>query len=402
MSKQTPSRIIQNQVDLILFEEGVFSPLNWLLREGHLDYGDYQNWRNGKSAYLEDHFKISSTEIVSALEEVKRYASSQQLEPLQHRYASTASQPLCFCRSSVKELIFTTVYEPTQNRIQMDLFFDSAAICTESNLIEAIIEKRSDDIPDLLIKLKTSSPEKHPQFEQLLSFETNIRQCKKTSDRKIKLLQKTTPLAFEIFGRFTHDFLTPYWHQLSIEIADRSFNAETPEYHLSYTAFKGFQWQEVISSIERESDWINQAILIFRYAEACFKLNKQDYGIANWFRLFILFPETAERLIENSCNRLMFSDWQYFSELDPELDPALFPAWIVMKKPALAKNTVISDIHSNKSLQLIENLVCNIENEINETTIHLRTRLQKNSPDLFTHYMRINTMNLESHRIHNA
>ena len=111
--------------------------------------------------------------------------------------------------------------------------------------------------------------------------------------------------------------------------------------------------------------------------------------MANWFRLFIMFPETAERLIENSCNRLMFSDWQYFSELDPELEASLFPAWVLINKPALAKNTVISDIHSNESLQLIENLVCNIENEINETTIHLRTRLQKNSPALFVHYMRI-------------
>ena len=109
MSKLTPNLIIQNQVDLILFEEGVFSPLNWLLREGYLDYGDYQDWRNGKSEYLEDHFKTSSTEIVTAIKKIKGYLSSQQLEPIKHTYASTASQPLYFCRSPVKELIFTTI-----------------------------------------------------------------------------------------------------------------------------------------------------------------------------------------------------------------------------------------------------------------------------------------------------
>lgn len=84
----------------------------------------------------------------------------------------------------------------------------------------------------------------------------------------------------------------------------------------------------------------------------------------------------------------MFFDWQYFSELDPELEPSLFPAWMVMNKPALAKNTVLSDRESNEFLQLIENLVCTTNSKINETVIQLRARLQNNSPALFVHYMR--------------
>ena len=41
------NQIIHNQVDLILFEEGIFSVINWLLREGYLDFIDYRKWRNG-------------------------------------------------------------------------------------------------------------------------------------------------------------------------------------------------------------------------------------------------------------------------------------------------------------------------------------------------------------------
>jgi hypothetical protein len=273
--------------------------------------------------------------------------------------------------------------------MQLDLFFDSAPACTAYDLIRAIIDKRIDDITVLLTKLKPSNPQKHQQFARLLAFEKKIMHSKETSNRKITLLnQLVTPLAFDILGRFAHDFLTPLWDKLSVEIADRHFEAEAPEYHLSFTSFKGYQWQQVLSSIDRERNWIKQPLLLFRYAEACFKLNKEQEGIANWFNLFILHPETAVRLIEDTCNRLMFSDWQYFSELDPELEPSLFPAWMVMNKPALAKNTVLSDRKGNESLQLIANLVCTANSEINETVIHLRARLQHNSPALFVHYMR--------------
>ena len=373
---------------MILFEGGCFSSLNWLLREGHSDYGDYQKWRKGKLAFLEDHFKTPITEIIADLQRIQDYATALKLESLSHTYTSIASQPLHFIRSPANELIFTTVYEPAKDRMQTDLFFDSAPACTAYDLIRAIIDKRSHDITVLLTKLKPSNPEKHQQFARLLAFEKKM-QSEETGDQKITLLnQVVTPLAFTILGRFAHDFLTPLWHKLSVEIADRHFEAEAPEYHLSFTAFKGFQWQQVLSSIDRERNWIKQPLLIFRYAEACFKLNKEQKGIANWFNLFILYPETAVRLIDDTCNRLMFSDWQYFSELDPELEPPLFPAWMVMNKPALAKNTVLSDRKSNEFLQLIENLVCTTNSKINETVIQLRARLQNNSPALFVHYMR--------------
>jgi len=116
------------------------------------------------------------------------------------------------------------------------------------------------------------------------------------------------------------------------------YDADKPQNHLSFTAFKAFQWQQVLSSIEQEKGWSLQPPLIFRYAESCFKLNREREGIEYWFRLFIRFSDDAERFIQQSCHRLMSTDWHSFAELDPELDSALFPAWVLIKKPALAKN----------------------------------------------------------------
>ena len=97
-------------------------------------------------------------------------------------------------------------------------------------------------------------------------------------------------------------------------------------------------------------------------------------------------------MINDSCNHIMVSDWRHFSELDPELECTLFPAWVLMNKPALAQNMTIPDIISNEPLQLIDKLVSNDEEVINEAVICHRTRLRECSPSLFFHYMRTHSI----------
>jgi hypothetical protein len=388
------NQIIQHQVDLMLFEEGRFSVINWLFREGYLDYIDYRKWRNGETGYLEDYFKAIIPVIIADLEIAQRYAKKLKLESFRISYTSVNNQILHICRSPANELIFTTDYEPAQDRLQMDLFFDSAPACTANDLISAIIDKREDDALRLMSQLKSLAPENYQKFDRLLVLQNELTLSRKTSGRKIKLLLQTvTPLAFDVLGQFAHDFLTPLWCMLSVEVADRYFEAESPEDHLSFTAFKGFQWQQVLSSITREADWIKQPLLVFRYAEACFKLNKELEGLESWFRLFLTFPAAAETLVGSTCNRLLLSDWRHFNELDPELESSFFPAWIVLKKPPLAKNAFDFNCESdgNAALQLICSLVGSKENGLNETTIKLRARLQQQNRNLFIHYMAVNS-----------
>ena len=384
------NQIIHNQVDLILFEEGIFSVINWLLREGYLDFIDYRKWRKGEADYLEDHFKASILAIIADLEIAQRYAKKLKLESFRISYTSVDNQTLHICRSPANEIIFTIDYEPAQDRLQMDLFFDSAPACATNDLISAIMNTREDDVLRLMSQLKSMAPEKHQKFDRLLTLQNELTESRKSSDRKIKLLLQTvTPLAFDVLGQFAHDFLTPLWHRLSTEVADRNFDAGSPEDHLSFTSFKEFQWQQVLASITREADWIKQPVLIFRYAEACFKLNNELEGLESWFRLFIAFPLVAETLIGSTCNRLLSSDWLHFNELDPELESAFFPAWIVLKKPALAKNTFTFDCGSDgyAALQLMYSLMGSKENGLNETTIKIRARLQQQNPNLFIHTM---------------
>jgi hypothetical protein len=105
--------------------------------------------------------------------------------------------------------------------------------------------------------------------------------------------------------------------------------------------------------------------------------------------LFLAFPVEAQSMIGNTGNRLLLSDWQHFNELDPELESSLFLAWIVLKKPALAKNAFRFDYDciGNAALQLMYGLAGSKEKGLNETTIKLRAKLQQQSPRLFIHTM---------------
>ena len=385
MFKHKLNPIIQNQVDLILFEEGCFTPLNWMQKSGHLDSTVYLKWKEGGIEYLEDEFITAMAEILSTLEDIQEYASIQQLVSYKNTYTSITSQALRICRSSTNENFFTTIYEPAQDRVQMDLFFDSAQAITISDLIKAIINKQDAEIDDLLIKLEDSDIDKNQQFTQLLAYETEIVHGKATCEKKVKLMQELTPLAYDLLHRFTFDFITPLWHKLSDDISNLTFDPNAQDNHLSFTAYKGFQWQRVIESIELEQNWIEHSVLNFRYAEANFKLNKEKEALAHWFSFFILYPQQAEQFIRKSCNQLLMSAWQSFTELDPELESSLFPAWMVMETPSLAKNTLVDEKNTNQPLELIKNLVSNSENKLN---VDLRVSLQKVSPALFVHYMK--------------
>lgn len=387
MTMSNSIKTIQNQVDAILFEEGSFSAIAWLLREGFLDYADYLNWRKGGIGYLEDHFKTALPEIMASLKLAQHYAEKLKLEVVGQPYASINQQVLNICRSSANEAILNRVYQPAENRIQMDLFFDSAPVLAAQDLTRAIVDQRDEDITRLLAQVQSLAPEKYESFNRLLAQQKQLLHYPDTRSKIEFLLNTMTPLAFSVLGRFANDFLTPYWQQLSLKLSGRRFEAAYPEDHLSFTAFRAFQWQEVIAAIEREADWNKQPDLLYRYAEAGFKLNKEAAGLENWFRLFMLFPDYAERLVAGTGNYLLLSDWRNFSELDPELGTVFFPAWAVLKKPALAKITMAIDAENigNDSLQLISGLAACTG--INESAINLRAKLRQQNPSLFIHYM---------------
>ena len=193
-----------------------------------------------------------------------------------------------------------------------------------------------------------------------------------------------------VFGRNTQDFIIPFWQRLTEDLEHQSFDVGKPDVHASFTGFKGYQWLKVISSVKREANWAGHPQLIFRYAEACFKLNREREGLEIWFSLFFLFPEIAAQLIGQSGYSLLLSDWRSFVELEPELTSDLFPAWVLLKKPVLVTMAKLFEQQGllNEPFQWVAQLEHERTGGINSSAIEHRIRLQQNYPNLFEHYMR--------------
>ncbi len=380
---------IHSQFDSILFEHGSFSAIPWLLRVGHLDQADYDSWRNGGEDFLEDYFRTPLAEIIANLKLAGDYAEKLNMDAICQPLTSIGQKTLTICRSQVNEIILTTFYQPAEKRVQMDLFFDSAPILATEELTRAIVDRRGNDIRNLMARLKLLAPETCPSFERLLAQQEQLCHCPTTKSKIEYLLDTMSPLAFSILGRFVGDYLTPIWQQLSLELSRKPFDAESPQDHLSFTAIKSFDWRGVLLAVEAEDGWYRQPVLLYRYAEACFKLNKEAEGLATWFRLYMLFPESAKSLVNGTDNFLLLSDWLNFNELDPELDVVFFPAWTVLKKPALAKLKVIVDEENigHDTFQLICGLIRCAGKDIDLTTLSLRSKLRNQNPSLFSHYI---------------
>jgi hypothetical protein len=383
-------KMIRNQVDLMLYEEGSFSPLNWLIHEGVLDYADYLQWRNGEVDFLEGRFKASIEKIIHELTLVDQYARLLQLGVVLLPYLSDKGVRLYISRDPAREKIYTSVYEPAKDRMQMDLFYDSSPACTVNDLVLAIINNHHDDIAALLSRLESLDVDKYQQFEQLLAARGVLLDSGKNYRWKIKALeQKLTPLALSLLGRFAHDFLAPLWREISTAINELEFDPRYPDLHLSYTAMRGFQWREVVAASAREAEWLEQSVLMFRYAEAQFKLHHELEGLRVWFRFFLFYPDQAEQYIGNTCNRLLLSEWQAFLELEPELEKQFFASWVLLQRPALAgcQMGFNNSTPAVESLLLIRKLLNSGDDGLNADVVRIRAELKQQNSALFIHMM---------------
>jgi hypothetical protein len=59
--------------------------------------------------------------------------------------------------------------QTSENRVQIDFFFDSAPFLSAQDLTRAIVERRGKYIPNLMARLGLLAPEAHYSFERLLA-----------------------------------------------------------------------------------------------------------------------------------------------------------------------------------------------------------------------------------------
>lgn len=386
-------------VDALLFERGYYEPLLFLQRRGNLSYQSYQMWRNGEVRCLDSLLSGDQGDIPEALKTAARYAGELGLEALEHCYTGwrNASEKL-LCLSEDKELGYylQTHYQAPKDRVQMDIFMDTPATGIANAVIKSLATHNPPEVARQLKRLRELNPE-HPQLED---FET-LRMALDLVDTPISgdqgdelewLEEKIAPLAEEILKRDALDYLIPQWWRLSQALQDVPFDPEASKLHCSYTYERAYDWNGVLNSVEWEKDWQKQSILLMRHAKASHMLNEELASIKSVFRIFWSFPQKLDELFETGSYPQLDRDWIKFQDDHAELSETDFPAWFLIRHPALIKKLPKhfeeedEEAIGYQRYQLAYALLKSDQQWDEAENMRLRKKLQEVSPNLLKCY----------------
>lgn len=388
-------------IDQLLMEQGSYSPLDFLLAEGRLDYSDYEAWRSGHILHLEEVLFGGPEQISLMLEQAEEYVVALKLEPelLSYRtWGSDSNTILSFSRHPAREQRFHTRYRKAEDQPQLDLFMDATAANLANQTVQALIDRDNGEARRLLQRLFDADPA-HPRLgalERLVEAEQHLQGPISDVEKSFSYIQdELTPLAEDELESGSLNLLAPHWRHLTLALQDVPFDPERPKLHPSYTAGRSFDWQQVINVIQAEQEWLWQPLLLWRHAKACEHLHRKLDALQSYFQLCWYFPDEADAIGSRAALPLQQA-WKDFLALEPELSNELFPAWYLMCRPGLVHHLPQPDNeHQATSIQAYQ-VIYRLHQKatpgtasLNAISIPLRAELKQLSPALFAHYMQI-------------
>jgi hypothetical protein len=129
-------------------------------------------------------------------------------------------------------------------------------------------------------------------------------------------------------------------------------------------------------------------VLLERHAIACTYLDEQSAALCSWCLLCWQFPPLCDRL-DRSGDHTLQRGWQAFLDLEQELPPEDFPAWMMLSRPGLAKIAPDGDgdLPCPESYRTLYQLLHSQGSLSNDQLMALRTKLKQQAPLLFSYYL---------------
>ncbi|NOZ53201.1 MAG: hypothetical protein GXP08_08675 [Gammaproteobacteria bacterium] len=388
---------IQFSVDQMLLEQGEYSPLGLLLQEGRLGYDDYEAWRNGEIEYLDTVLFGDFEQITELLTQAQHYLQRLGLQAEPVRYTAWhhhKPQPLQFSENTVLNRCFHQNFRKPKDQPQMDLFMDAPANNLVNGIQQALINRNETEARRQLEQLYDTAPDhsKLTDLEQLVNASENVLTPVNDIETELQALQRRlTPLAETLLGRDSHNLLIPQWRRLSEALQNKPYDKLTPTLHRSYTAIQSMDWSTARQAVEQIPNWHLDLELLQRHALACYRLQLDQEALMSWFLLCWQFPEhinTITPSFDADLNRY----WTDFLELDPELPPQSFPAWLLLRNGGLVK--VLPTPQNNASIPCADSYVTlyslqTDKHKDSQATDNIRKRaqLKQQDPVLFKYYL---------------
>ncbi len=392
---------IRFAVDRLLLEQGVYSPVELLLAEGRLLFPDYEAWRCGQLATLEEALAGNPARIRTLLQQAGQYAVALGLHADRREFLSwgdSAGRPLRLSGDAALEELCCVHYRRGGNEVQLDLFMDNSGNVLANGIVAALASRRAEEAARLVDRLLETDPS-HPRLGRLEALSNAAQRLSApVADYFAEseyLEGYLAPLAAGELGVGARDFLAPFWRRMADALRGQPFVADTPLLHASYPLGRAHDWAGVREAVLGDVAWQAYPVLRLRLAEAAFYLGDRPAALAVWCRMCWDFPAEAEQALASGAlpDKELRPDWERYRDLDVEPEPVtpFFPAWLLLERTethsALTAEEASQAHAAGRAYAALHGLLAG-GGALSERTMELRQKLMQAHPGLFAIYMR--------------
>jgi len=386
---------IRFAVDSLLLEQGVYSPVELLLAEGRLSFPDYEAWRCGQIATLDEALAGNSARIRLLLQQAGEYAVMLGLYAEQREFFSwgnSAGRVLRLSGDAALEVLCCVHYRRGGNEVQLDLFMDNSGNVLANGIVAALVSRRMEEAARLVDRLLETDPS-HPRLgglDALCNAAQRLTAPVADYFAENEYMEGTlAPRAAGELGVGARDFLAPFWRRMADALRGHPFVVDTPLQHASYPLGLAHDWAGVKEAVLDDAAWQAYPVLRLRLAEAAFHLGDRPTALAAWSKMCWDFPVEAELALASGAlpDKELRPDWERYRDLDvePEPDASFFPAWLLLERTetrsALAAEDATQTHAAGRAYAALHGLLAG-GGALSERTMELRQKLKRAHPVL--------------------
>lgn len=323
-----------------------YSPIEWLLQSGYLQYGDYERWRQEELPSLVDSIHLANDELISELNEGEHFATKLNLVSENKALTSWKTEDatvLKFSRQPKLSRMLARLWLRKTDVPQMDLFMDNPSVVTENKLINALNNRNLAKARNWLTQLSQQTPN-HPQlsgYNNLIIYAHQIQEPLTAAEdiirKELEFLEtEILPVAQELLRQTTRDYVAPAWHRLAKALTEWAGDDDkSPDLHASYAWQQMPNWPQVKNSIINTPNYRQHTVLLARLAQAFWYLHQWEQCLLCWYSLFGLDAKIGAEQIEQQPDRQLLQLWHNFNDQENKLSDEDFPAWLLLHEPGL-------------------------------------------------------------------
>ncbi|MBF0422491.1 MAG: hypothetical protein HQL73_05810 [Magnetococcales bacterium] len=396
-------------VERLVQERGQLDPIVFLQEMGFVSKPGLAAWRQGQVDCLQEVLQGDPQRIDACLRQAARMARTLGLAPKtvdacrthldgqrQGLRVDTAGDP-------GREALYTTHYQRPKDHhggVQMDLFLDTPETLLVNDLIQAIARHDLMTATELCQRLRSENPE-NGILEDLPPLIAAIELGDELPQQPLQALERLhneiLPCSRQALGALAKPFLKPIYRRLDRAFVGFPFDPAHPDAHRSWTLERLENWRAMAECILLEENWTRQPVLLYRRAQALFRLKRLGACWQVWATFFWAFPPLAPTFLEKCQDRDLLRLWHGFIDLDLEVrvTPELFPVWMALAQPQWwSDNDEWPEDQDDLPGQTVFLLLVELlraENDPPSTSdsLSLRRKLKETSPAAFELFMKV-------------